>query len=48
MLEYASTQLLEFRYYDDLLTRVLADVTGDWSTAGGYWVAGRPAVRLND
>lgn len=26
LLEYANTQLLEFRYYDDVLTRVLADV----------------------
>ena len=26
LLEYANTQLLEFRYYDDVLTDVLADV----------------------
>ena len=26
LLEYANTQLLEFRYYDEVLTRVLADV----------------------
>src|SRR6185312_13592167 len=26
LLEYANTQLLEFRYYDEVLTRVLAEV----------------------
>lgn len=28
VLEYAKTQLLEFRYYDNLMTRVLSDVYG--------------------
>ena len=50
LLEYANTQLLEFRYYDDVLTRVLADVykrldekRGIW----GQWKLAREAGNLN-
>lgn len=50
LLEYANTQLLEFRYYDEVLTRVLADVykrlaekRGIW----GQWKLAREAGNLN-
>ena len=50
LLEYANTQLLEFRYYDEMLTRVLADVykllerrRGVW----GQWKLARQAQGLN-
>jgi hypothetical protein len=50
LLEYANSQLLEFRYYDEVLTRVLADVykrlderRGIW----GQWRLAREAGRLN-
>jgi hypothetical protein len=50
LLEYANTQLLEFRYYDEVLTRVLADVykrldqkRGIW----GRWKLAKEAGRLN-
>ncbi len=51
LLEYANTQLLEFRRYDDLLTQVLAGVyrsierggTGIWRR----WGLAREAERLN-
>ena len=44
LLEYANTQLLEFRYYDALLTRVLSVSTIHWmgaavSSLGGAWCA---------
>lgn len=50
LLEYANTQLLEFRYYDDLLTRVLADVYRRLEHRRGMlgrWRTGREAERLN-
>jgi hypothetical protein len=50
LLEYANSQLLEFRYYDEVLTRVLADVYrqldkkhGVW----GRWKLAREAENLN-
>lgn len=50
LLEYANTQLLEFRHYDEVLTRVLADVykrleqkRGIWSR----WRLAREAEKLN-
>jgi hypothetical protein len=50
LLEYANTQLLEFRYYDDVLTRVLADVYKRLEkrhTMWGRWKLAREAERLN-
>ncbi len=50
LLEYANSQLLEFRYYDEVLTRVLADVyrrldekRGIW----GQWKLAKEAGNLN-
>lgn len=50
LLEYANSQLLEFRYYDEVLTRVLAEVykrldkkRGVW----GQWQLAREAANLN-
>ena len=50
LLEYANSQLLEFRYYDEVLTRVLADVykrldqkRGAW----GRWKLAKEAGKLN-
>jgi hypothetical protein len=50
LLEYANTQLLEYRVYDELLAPVLADVyrrsavrTGAWS----HWRSSREAGKLN-
>lgn len=37
LLEYANTQLLEFRYYDEVLTRVLADVYKRLAEKRGFW-----------
>src|SRR6266516_3687743 len=50
LLEYANTQLLEFRYYDDLLTRVLTDVYKSLERGSGLlsrWRLAREAERLN-
>ncbi|HYL34497.1 MAG TPA: hypothetical protein VEV17_01145 [Bryobacteraceae bacterium] len=50
LLEYANTQLLEFRHYDDLLTRVLQDVYKTLERHGGLlrgWKMAREAERLN-
>ena len=50
MLEYANTQLLEFRHYDDLLRRVLADVYKSLERRGGLfhrWRLAADAERLN-
>jgi hypothetical protein len=50
LLEYASTQLLEFRYYDDLLTRVLKDVYKSMERRRSFvsrWRLAREAERLN-
>jgi hypothetical protein len=37
LLEYANTQLLEFRYYDRVLTRVLQEVYKSLDAKGGFW-----------
>lgn len=37
ILEYANTQLLEFRYYDEVLTRVLAEVYKRLDQKRGFW-----------
>jgi hypothetical protein len=50
LLEYANTQLLEFRHYDDLLTKVLADVYSSLERRRGVlrrWRIGAEAERLN-
>ncbi len=50
LLEYANTQLLEFRHYDELLTRVLAQVYDKLERGGGFlgrWRLGAEAERLN-
>ena len=50
LLEYANTQLLEFRHYDEVLTKVLADVYKKLDHRRGLfsgWRMGRQAERLN-
>ncbi len=50
LLEYANAQLLEFRYYDQVLTRVLAGVYASLEKRGGWWAGwrrGREARELN-
>ncbi|MGA8408542.1 MAG: hypothetical protein WB680_15310 [Candidatus Acidiferrales bacterium] len=50
LLEYANTQLLEFRYYDGLLTRLLDDVYRSLEHKSGVaaaWRLSREAERLN-
>jgi hypothetical protein len=50
LLEYANTQLLEYRHYDEVLTRVLADVYKMLEHKGGllrHWRMARQAERLN-
>jgi len=50
LLEYANTQLLEFRHYDDVLTRVLQNVYKSLEQRGGLirrWKLAREAERLN-
>lgn len=50
LLEYANAQLLEFRHYDELLTRVLAEVNNLLEHRRGRfsrWRLGRGAERLN-
>ncbi len=50
LLEYANSQLLEFRYYDDLLTRVLADVYKRLDISHGLsarWKLAGEAEKLN-
>ncbi|MBV8551196.1 MAG: hypothetical protein JOY54_07825 [Acidobacteriaceae bacterium] len=50
LLEYANTQLLEFRYYDEVLTRVLADVyrrLENKRTLWPQWRLARHAEELN-
>ena len=37
ILEYANSQLLEFRHYDELLTRELAGVYRSLKQRGGFW-----------
>ena len=50
LLEYANTQLLEFRHYDDVLTRVLENVYKTLEHGGGWfrrWRMAGEAERLN-
>ena len=50
LLEYANTQLLEFRHYDEVLTRVLQDVYKSLERKGGFfrrWRLAGEAERLN-
>jgi hypothetical protein len=50
LLEYANTQLLEFRHYDDVLTRVLEEVYKMLERHGSFlrrWKMAREAERLN-
>ncbi len=50
LLEYANTQLLEFRHYDEILTRVLENVYKMLEHRGGLlrrWKMAREAERLN-
>ena len=50
LLEYANTQLLEFRHYDNQLTRVLEDVYRSMEKGTGFlsrWRLARDAERLN-
>src|SRR5580693_1404784 len=50
LLEYANTQLLEFRHYDDVLTRVLEQVYKRLEGHGNFfrrWWMAREAERLN-
>lgn len=50
LLEYANTQLLEFRYYDEVLTRVLAKVYRQIDSRRGFgrpWRLAREAAELN-
>ena len=50
LLEYANTQLLEFRHYDDVLTRVLQEVYKRLERPGSFWrrwKMAREAERLN-
>lgn len=50
LLEYANTQLLEFRHYDDMLTRVLENVYKMVEHRGGlfrHWRMARQAGALN-
>jgi hypothetical protein len=50
LLEYANTQLLEFRHYDAVLTQVLEGVYRSLDKGGGFlsrWKLAREAERLN-
>lgn len=51
ILEYAKMQLLEFRYYDNFMSRVLADVYNSLErkkrTSASRWTLPREANRLN-
>jgi len=50
ILEYANSQLLEFRHYDELLDRELASVYGSLKRRANFvarWRMGREASRLN-
>jgi len=50
LLEYANTQLLEYRHYDEVLTRMLQEVYKTLEHRGGFfrrWKMAREAERLN-
>ena len=49
LLEYANTQLLEFRHYDSMLTKLLSEVYRSLDKGTGFfarWRLGREAARL--
>jgi uncharacterized protein YfkK (UPF0435 family) len=48
LLEYANTQLLEFRYYDDVLTKVLSDVYKTLERKRGFFSRWRMAAEAQD
>jgi uncharacterized membrane-anchored protein YhcB (DUF1043 family) len=48
LLEYANTQLLEFRYYDDVLTRVLSDVYNRLERKRSMWAQWKLARHAED
>jgi hypothetical protein len=48
LLEYANTQLLEFRYYDEVLTRLLASVYQRLERHRGFWSRWRLAREAED
>jgi hypothetical protein len=48
LLEYANTQLLEFRYYDEVLTRVLSDVYDRLGKKRSVWAQWRLARHAED
>ncbi len=47
LLEYANSQLLEFRHYDELLTRELESVYDFMDNGSGIWARWRTAKRAN-
>ena len=47
LLEYANSQLLEFRHYDELLTRELASVYDFMDNGSGIWARWRTAKRAS-
>jgi hypothetical protein len=47
LLEYANSQLLEFRHYDELLTRELASVYDFMDHGSGFWARWRTAKRAS-
>src|SRR5271155_101991 len=47
LLEYANSQLLEFRHYDELLTRELASVYDFMDKGSGIWARWRTAKRAS-
>ena len=47
LLEYANSQLLEFRHYDELLTRELASVYDFMDHGSGIWARWRTARRAS-
>ncbi len=47
LLEYANSQLLEFRHYDELLTRELASVYDFMDKGSGIWTRWRTAKRAS-
>lgn len=48
LLEYANTQLLEFRHYDEVLTSVLSRVYRSLERKGGPWMRWRMAREAED
>lgn len=48
LLEYANTQLLEFRYYDAVLSRLLQGVYRSLEKKGGFWARWRLASQAEE